>query len=158
MGSCYKDNQAELKEVTKKIEEKSPEIINESVLKKKAIDSSKEQLLKKRNENIEDAIANKMNGDDIRKMLKKYNLKELEIEKDYFMNEVEKMHNYYELGLDLSEPAKNSTVKQLKKAIPSNCCSSAIISHVNKLNVLLLDKFENFILFFIFVFSKNIKF
>ena len=50
------------------------------------------------------------------------------------MNEVEKMHNYYELGLDLSEPAKNSTVKQLKKAIPSNCCSSAIISHVNKLS------------------------
>lgn len=72
MGSCYKENQTELKEVTKKIEEKSPEIINESVLKKKPIDSSKEQLLKKRNEAIENAIENKMNSDDIRKMLKKY--------------------------------------------------------------------------------------
>ena len=61
-------------------------------------------------------------------MIKEYNLKELDIEKDSFKNEVDKIHSLYELGLDLSKPAKDSTVKQLKKT-KFSCC---VTSHLDK--------------------------
>ena len=134
ISTIKSDENEELKDVLKTVKEKSPEIINESILKKKAIDSSKEKLLKKRSEAIEEAIANKKNNDDIKNMLKKYNLDELNIEKEYLMNEIEKMHGLYELGLDLSEPAKKATLKQIEKGTSSICCASSIISHINKLS------------------------
>ena len=132
MGTCC-GGQDELNEVLKSVKERAPEIGNECILTQKAIDATKEKLLKERKEAIENAIANNSNNEDIKGILKTYNLKELEIEKDYFMNEVNKMHNLYELGLDLSKPAKDATVKQIKKAKCSKCCFSAtVISHVEK--------------------------
>ena len=112
---CCKGYDDELNEVTKTLEEKSPDIVNESLLKKKVIDLSKEELLKERNKDIENLLANNSSNEDIKKKLKEYNLKELEIEKDYFKNELDKMHSLYELGLELADPAKNVIIKQLEK-------------------------------------------
>lgn len=132
MGNCGTENEDEINEAMNKLKEKSPEIINEAVLKKKVIDLSKEKLLKKRNEDLENAKANNISNEDVKKMLKEYNLKELEIEKDYFKNELDKIHNFYELGLDLSDPAKKSSIKQLKKTSFSKCCIPRIVSRINK--------------------------
>ncbi len=115
MGACGNENEDELKQVIEAVKEKSPEIVNESILKQKALDSTKEKLLKERNEALEKEIANNKTNEDIKKLLKEYNLKELDIEKEYFMNEVDKIHNFYELGLELSDPAKKVTIKQIKK-------------------------------------------
>ena len=132
MGTCGNENEDELNQVFEAVKEKSPEIANESLLKKKALDSTKEKLLKERNEAIEKAIANNKTNEDIKKLLKEYNLKELDIEKEYFMNEVDKIHNFYELGLDLSEPAKKAAVKQIKKTTPKAFCLSMILSRIEK--------------------------
>ena len=132
MGACGNENEDELKQVTEAVKEKSPEIVNQSVLKQKALDSTKEKLLKERNEVLEKEIANNKTNEDIKKLLKEYNLKELDIEKEYFMNEVDKIHNFYELGLDLSEPAKKATIKQIKKTTPTGFCASMILSRIEK--------------------------
>ena len=120
MGNCGTENEEEINEAMNKLKEKSPEIINEAVLKKEVIDLSKEKLLKKRNEDLENAKTNNISSEDVKKMLKEYNLKELEIENDYFKNELDKIHNFYELGLDLSNPAKESAIKQIKKPVFQN--------------------------------------
>ncbi len=132
MGACGNENEDELKQVTEAVKEKSPEIVNQSVLKQKALDSTKEKLLKERNEALEKAIANNKTNENIKKLLKEYNLKELDIEKEYFMNEVDKIHNFYEFGLELSEPAKKATVKQIKKATPKGFCLSMTLSRIEK--------------------------
>jgi hypothetical protein len=126
-------NSEEMKEVEKSIEEKAPEIVKINILKKKAIDSKKEKLLKGRNEYLEKAIANKDSNEDIKKTLKNCNLKELDIENKYFFNEVDKIHNLYDLGLDLTEPAKNAIIKQLEKK-KSSCFINCLISRVKKLS------------------------
>ena len=127
---CCKGYDDELNEVMKILEEKSPGIINESLIKKKVIDLSKEELLKERNKDIENLLANNSSNEDIKKKLKEYNLKELEIEKDYFKNELDKMHSLYELGLELADPAKNAIIKQLEKKKPP--CFSRIVSQLKK--------------------------
>ena len=75
-------------------------------------------------------MANNSSNEDIKKKLKEYNLKELEIEKDYFKNELDKMHSLYELGLELADPAKNAIIKQLEKKKPP--CFSRIVSQLKK--------------------------
>lgn len=62
------------KKLLNHVEEKSPEIINECVLKKQVLDNKKILLLKERNESIEKAISNNTNKEEIKKMLKDYNL------------------------------------------------------------------------------------
>ena len=130
--SCCKGYDDELNEVTKTLEEKSPDIVNESLLKKKVIDLSKEELLKERSKDIENLLANNSSNEDIKKKLKEYNLKELEIEKDYFKNELDKMHSLYELGLELADPAKNVIIKQLEKKKPP--CFERIVSKLKQLS------------------------
>ena len=127
---CCKGYDDELNEVMKILEEKSPGIINESLLKKEVIDLSKEELLKERSKDIENSLTNNSSNEDIKKKLKEYNLKELEIEKDYFKNELDKMHSLYELGLELADPAKNAIIKQLEKKKPP--CFSRIVSQLKK--------------------------
>ena len=62
------------KKLLNHVEEKSPEIINECVLKKQVLDNKKILLLKERNESIEKAISNNTNKEEIKKMLKDCNL------------------------------------------------------------------------------------
>ena len=131
MGACYKQNSQEINEVLNVVKDKSPDIINEAVLKDKALDTIKAKLLKERNQKLEQSIANNSSPENIKTMLKEYNLKELDIERDYFKNEIDKIYDFYELGLDLAKPAKDSTVKQLKKTSFSPCLVSTVTSKIN---------------------------
>ena len=67
---------------------------------------------KKLNEEVEKI--KKKNNEILSKMLKDLNKKELEIEKDMLVNEVNKMHIIYELGIKLVEPCKKAFIDNLK--------------------------------------------
>lgn len=133
MGSCGSNNGdgEELKKALNVIKENAPPIVNNCVTKKSEINNKKEILLKERAEKVEQA--DKSNKEQLQSLLKEYNIKELNIDKEYIENEVERLHSLWNLGIDLSGPVKNETVAQLeKRAKKCSLCGCCVTNIANK--------------------------
>ena len=107
----------EVENILKTVGEKSPDIINNCVIQKQLIEKEKEELLNERDKKVGEAKEQGMQQDQLKELLKTYNKKELDIEKKLISNEVDKMHSLWELGLDLSKPLKDYTLKELNKKL-----------------------------------------
>ena len=114
--SCFKPKiPPEVEEILKTLEQKSPDIIENCGKKKLEIELKKKDLYLKREKEVGEASSK--SEDELKKLLLKYNKKELKLEKELVAYEVDKMHSLWELGLDLAEPLKKVTLKQLEKKL-----------------------------------------
>ena len=105
----------EIEKILEEVAKKSPDIIKPFIIKKGEIDNKKKELLEEREKKVSEAKDAK--EEDLEKLLKEYNKKEVDIEKELVSNEVEKMYALWELGLDLSQPLKNFTIDKLTKKL-----------------------------------------
>ena len=112
---CKTPLDPEVEEILKKVAEKSPDIIDNCVIKKKKIDDEFNEVLEERKKKVEES--KDKSSSELEELLKEYNKKELEKEKELIANELDKMHSLWELGLDLSNPLKNYTITKLTKKL-----------------------------------------
>ena len=105
----------EIEKILEDVAKKSPDIIKPFIIKKEEIDKKKKELLEEREKKVSEAKDAK--EEDLEKLLKEYNKKEVEIEKELIGNEVEKMYALWELGIDLAQPLKNFTIDKLTKKL-----------------------------------------
>ena len=105
----------EIEKILEDVAKKSPDIIKPFIIKKEEIDKKKKELLEERAKKVSEAKDAK--EEDLEKLLKEYNKKEVEIEKELIGNEVEKMYALWELGLELSQPLQNYTIDTLTKKL-----------------------------------------
>ena len=124
----------EIKEIIETFEDKLKDLMNiinkdEKETKEKFVKHLKEResklkpQAKKLNEELEKL--KKKNNEILSKTIKDFNEKELEIEKEFLVNEVNKMHIIYELGLKMVEPLKEVVLNQLKDKMSNNLPSFA---------------------------------
>ena len=133
-SSLVKDVPPEVKEILETVATKCPDIVNSFVIKANSINNETKELLDERHKKVEEA--DKSKADDLKKLLLEYNKKEIEKEKELIMNEVDKIHAIYELGLELADKLKEITLKNLKeklnKAAPM--LKPAIESQISEVN------------------------
>ena len=109
----------EVKEILKEVLDKVPGIVNTFQIEHTKILNKRTEILKEREEKVEKAINDKIEKKELEDLLLEYNLKEIENEKDLIINEVDKMHSLYELGLEYSEKLKKVTLDMLNKKLES---------------------------------------
>ena len=102
-------------EILKEVADKAPGIVNAFEIEHKKILNKRTEILKEREEKVEKAVKDKIEQKELNDLLLKYNLKEIDNEKDSIINEVDKMHNLYKLGLELSEKLKKVTLEQYEQ-------------------------------------------
>ena len=151
----------EVKEILNELAEKAPGIVNTFQIEYNKILNERTEILKEREEKVEKAVkekekieneikekeAKKENVDKEKELLEKsikdlcdllleYNLKEIDNEKELIINEVDKMHSLYELGLELAEKLKKVTLDQLKKKLDKapSVSKSLINSQIEQIN------------------------
>ena len=112
---CKTPLDPEVEEILKKVAEKSPDIIDNCIVKKKKIDDEFNEVLEERKKKVEES--KDKSSSELEELLKEYNKKELEKEKELIANELDKMHSLWELGLELSDPLKNYTITKLTKKL-----------------------------------------
>ena len=105
----------EIEKIVNEVPKKSPDIIKPFTIKKDEIENKKKSLIEEREKKVSETKDAK--EEELEKLLKEYNIKELEIEKELIVNEVEKMYALWELGLELSQPLQNYTIDTLKKKL-----------------------------------------
>ena len=118
----------EIQKILEEVAKKSPDIVKPFIIKQNEIDNKKKELFEERDKKVAEAANTK--EDDLEKLLKEYNKKEVEIEKELIGNQVEKMYALWELGLELSQPLKNFTIDQLNKKL--NKAPGPMKSAINK--------------------------
>ena len=133
----------EVEDLLNKVKDKAPDIIKNFVINEEKIKNEFAQLLEKRDKDVGEA-KNK-NEEELKKLLKKYNEKELDVEKEKISNEVEKMHCLWELGLELTEPLKNYTLKELQKKLDKakGPFKKAVDSQINQVKAFSPKEFLN---------------
>ena len=133
----------EVEDLLNKVKDKAPDIIKNFVIIEEKIKNEFTQLLEKRDKDVGEA-KNK-NEEELKKLLKKYNEKELDVEKSKISNEVEKMHCLWELGLELTEPLKNYTLKELQKKLDKakGPFKKAVDSQINQVKAFSPKEFLN---------------
>ena len=133
----------EVEDLLNKVKDKAPDIIKNFVIIEEKIKNEFTQLLEKRDKDVGEA-KNK-NEEELKKLLKKYNEKELDVEKEKISNEVEKMHCLWELGLELTEPLKNYTLKELQKKLDKakGPFKKAVDSQINQVKAFSPKEFLN---------------
>lgn len=105
----------EVEKILQNVTIKSEDII---IKKGKKIDKIKQKQEKEFKERAEDLrAAENKSKDEIKEILKKHNEIELKFEKELIANELDKLHSFWEIGLELSEPLKKVTLENLKKKI-----------------------------------------
>ena len=107
----------EVEEILKTVADKSPDIVKSCVIQKQIIDKEMEEILNERDKKVGEGEEQGMEQDQLKELLLSYNKKELTIEKKLISNEVDKMHSLWELGIELSNPLKDYTLKELKKKL-----------------------------------------
>lgn len=112
---CKPPLDPEVEEILKTVAEKSPDIINNCVIKKNKIDEEFKELLEERKKKVEES--KDKSSSELEELLKSYNKKELKIEKELIANELDKMHCLWELGIELTNPLKNYTINKLTKKL-----------------------------------------
>ena len=105
----------EIKKILKTLEDKAPDIKEKCFTNKDDLDKKKAKILQERANNVEKA--KDKSEDELKELLKKYNKKELNLEKKYISNELDKMHSLWEIGIDLADPLKDVVIDQLKKKL-----------------------------------------
>ena len=105
----------EVNEIMQELDAKAPEIIDSFKNEKQKILDKQQKLLSEREEKVSKAIDEKKEDREIKNLLLEYNLKEIDIEKELIINEVDKMYKLYEIGKKLAEKLKKVTLEQLKK-------------------------------------------
>ena len=105
----------EVKKILKTIEEKSPEILDMEVNKKKKIKDKLNNIYGERAQKVSEA--KDKSEDELKKLLIEYNKKELKKEKKLISVELDKMHSLWELGIELADPLKNVAIDELKKKL-----------------------------------------
>ena len=141
---CIQPNlDPEVEDLLNKVKDKAPDIIKNFVINEEKIKNEFTQLLEKRDKDVGEA-KNK-NEEELKKLLKKYNEKELDVEKEKISNEVEKMHCLWELGLKLTEPLKNYTLKELQKKLDKakGPFKKAVDSQINQVKAFSPKEFLN---------------
>ena len=133
----------EVEDLLNKVKDKAPDIIKNFVINEEKIKNEFTQLLEKRDKDVGEA-KNK-NEEELKKLLKKYNEKELDVEKEKISNEVEKMHCLWELGLELTEPLKNYILKELQKKLDKakGPFKKAVDSQINQVKAFSPKEFLN---------------
>lgn len=133
----------EVEDLLNKVKDKAPDIIKNFVINEEKIKNEFTQLLEKRDKDVGEA-KNK-NEEELKKLLKKYNEKELDVEKEKISNEVEKMHCLWELGLELTEPLKNYSLKELQKKLDKakGPFKKAVDSQINQVKAFSPKEFLN---------------
>lgn len=126
-------------EILKEVADKAPGIVNAFEIEHKKILNKRTEILKEREENVEKAVKDKIEQKELNDLLLKYNLKEIDNEKDSIINEVDKMHNLYKLGLELSEKLKKVTLDQYNNKLDKvpSVLKTQLKSRIEELNKLL---------------------
>ena len=111
-----------LEEILQKLEENYELILKQC--DKTLLESEKTKVIEERHAELEKV---KDKPDEMMKVVKEYNAKELEMDNKLIANENERMKLLYKLGLDLAAELKEKMVKELEEKIskaPSMTCSS----------------------------------
>ena len=107
----------EVNEILQELDAKAPEIIDSFKNEKQKILDKQQKLLTEREGKVSNAVKEKKEEEELKKILLEYNLKEIDIEKELIINEVDKMYKLYEIGKVLADKLKNVTLEQLKKKL-----------------------------------------
>ena len=140
---CQSQVDPELEKILNTVSEKSPDIINNCVIKKQKIDDEFNELLEERKKKVEKS--KDKSESELEELLKEYNKKEVEKEKELIANEVDKMHSLWELGLDLSNPLKNYIITKLTKKLNEapSFAKSTIDKQINEVKAFSPKEFLN---------------
>jgi hypothetical protein len=133
----------EVEALLKEVALKGDEIANTFLIEANKIKNERKDLLKERHEKVSEADKNDI--EKLNKLLLEYNKKEIENEKELILNEVDKMHSIYEMGLELAEKLKKITVDQLKKKLNDTpeIGRAALNSQINEVNKYTPKEFLN---------------
>ena len=126
----------EVNEIMQELDAKAPEIIDSFKNEKQKILDKQQKLLSEREEKVSKAIDEKKEDREIKNLLLEYNLKEIDIEKELIINEVDKMYKLYEIGKKLAEKLKNVTLEQLKKKLDKapSIAKAALNTQIEQVN------------------------
>ena len=140
---CLSPLPPEVEEIIKEVALKGDEIANKFVIEANEKKKEKEDILKERHEKVSEA--DKKDTEKLNKLLLEYNKKEIDNEKELILNEVEKLHCIYEMGLDLADKLKKVTLDQLKKKLSSapELAKRAINSQIDAVNKYTPKEFLN---------------
>ena len=107
----------EVTEIFQELDAKAPQIIDSFQKDKEKILEKQQKLLSEREKEVSKAINEKKEEEELKKLLLKYNIKEINIEKEFIINEVDKMYKLYEIGKQLAEKLKKVTLDLLNKKL-----------------------------------------
>ena len=140
---CLDTLPPEVEGLLKEVALKGDEIANTFLIEANKIKSDRKDILKERHEKVSEA--DKKDIEKLNKLLLEYNKKEIENEKELILNEVDKMHSIYEMGLELAEKLKKITVDQLKKKLNDTpeIGRAALNSQINEVNKYTPKEFLN---------------
>ena len=126
----------EVNEIFQELDAKAPQIIDSFQKEKEKILNEQQNLLSERESKVSKAINEKKEEEELKKLLLKYNLKEIKIEKKLIMNEVDKMYKLYEIGKKLAEKLKKVTLEQLKKKLDKapSIAKAALNTQIEQVN------------------------
>ena len=126
----------EVNEIMQELDAKAPEIIDSFKNEKQKILDKQQKLLSEREEKVSKAIDEKKEDREIKNLLLEYNLKEIDIEKELIINEVDKMYKLYEIGKKLAEKLKKVTLEQLKKKLDKapSVAKTALNTQIEQVN------------------------
>ena len=126
----------EVNEIMQELDAKAPEIIDSFKNEKQKILDKQQKLLSEREEKVSKAIDEKKEDREIKNLLLEYNLKEIDIEKELIINEVDKMYKLYEIGKNLAEKLKKVTLEQLKKKLDKapSVAKTALNTQIEQVN------------------------
>ena len=105
----------EIQKILDDVVAKSPDKVKPFVIKQAEIEIKKKEVFDEREKKVSES--ENASEQELENILKDFNKKELEIEKDIISNQVEKMYALWELGLELSQPLKNFTIDKLNQKL-----------------------------------------
>jgi hypothetical protein len=117
-----------LSTVAKKLDEINKTFNNQELLDKKA------DILKERHQKL--ANADKNNEATLTTLIKELNKKDLEIDNELIMHQLNKMKKLYEIGLEYSKILQDLLIKQLEKKLQGNKAAALIQKQIDKIKKL----------------------
>jgi hypothetical protein len=118
----------EVKEILQTLDKNYEKLEENFVVKAKDIEDKRNKQLENRRKKLQE-LKDK-NQEITKEILEDLNKKESDMENKILVGEIEKMHSIYELGLDLTEPMKEYSIKKLEKKLTS--VPSAMVNKINE--------------------------
>ena len=107
----------EVNELLQELDAKAPQIVESCKNENQKMLDKQQKLLPEREKKVSAAVQEKIEEEELKKLLLKYNIKEINIEKEFIINEVDKMYKLYEIGKQLAEKLKKVTLDLLNKKL-----------------------------------------